>query len=66
MVLAWVAIAATGGALARRAVDALTYEFALPGQPAYEANQRITSPGGAAEVSVIPLPTARRPVATGT
>ena len=36
--LAWLALAATGGALASTTVDRLSYEFALPGQPAYETN----------------------------
>jgi RND superfamily putative drug exporter len=41
VVLAWVALAVAGGVLAPRTVDRLSYEFGLPGQPAYEANQRI-------------------------
>ncbi len=39
--LAWLAIAVTGGLNATRTVDRLSYEFALPGQPAYETNQAI-------------------------
>ena len=39
--LAWLAIAVAGGVNAGRTVDRLTYEFALPGQPAYETNQLI-------------------------
>lgn len=53
---AWVAIAVTGAVLAPRTVDALSYEFALPGQPGYEANQRIsaaTGGGGAVDPLVL-------------
>ncbi|WP_027859984.1 MMPL family transporter [Marmoricola sp. URHB0036] len=39
--LVWIAIAVAGGVNATRTVDRLTYEFALPGQPAYETNQLI-------------------------
>ena len=39
--LAWLAVAVAGGATASTTVDRLSYEFALPGQPAYEANQQI-------------------------
>src|SRR5690242_10906803 len=39
--LMWVAIAVAGGVNAGRTVDRLSYEFALPGQPAYETNQAI-------------------------
>ncbi|CAA9440020.1 MAG: hypothetical protein AVDCRST_MAG35-3215, partial [uncultured Quadrisphaera sp.] len=48
VVLAWVVIAVTGGVLAPRTVEALTYDFDLPGQPAYEANQLITEQFGTA------------------
>lgn len=43
VVLVWVGLAGLGGALASRMVDALSYEGALPGQPAYEANQDIVA-----------------------
>ena len=39
--LAWLLIAAAGALAAPRAVDRLSYDFALPGQPAYEANVEI-------------------------
>ncbi len=39
--LAWVAIAVAGGATAPTTVDRLSYEFALPGEAAYETNQQI-------------------------
>ena len=42
VVLVWLAVAVAGGAERRLdTVDRLSYEFALPGQPAYEANQLI-------------------------
>ena len=41
VVLVWLAVALAGGATATTTVDRLGYEFALPGQPAYEANQEI-------------------------
>ena len=48
--LAWLVVAVAGGALAPTTVDRLGYDFALPGQPAYEANQVIekTYGGGGA------------------
>ena len=39
--LAWLIVAVAGGLAAPRAVDRLGYDFALPGQPAYEANVEI-------------------------
>ncbi len=41
VVLVWLVIAVAGGVNAGRTVDRLSYEFALPGQPAYETNQLI-------------------------
>lgn len=38
---AWLVVAVTGAVLAPTTVDRLTFEFALPGQPAYETNQEI-------------------------
>lgn len=38
VVLFWLAVAAAGGATTTTTVDRLSYEFALPGQPAYETN----------------------------
>ena len=39
--LAWLLVAAAGAGLASTTVDRLSYDFALPGQPAYEANVEI-------------------------
>ncbi len=39
--LAWLAVAVAGVATAPSTLDRLSYDFALPGQPAYEANQEI-------------------------
>ena len=39
--LAWLLVAVAGALAAPRAVDRLSYDFALPGQPAYEANVEI-------------------------
>src|SRR6188474_229524 len=39
--LAWLLVAVAGAWAAPRAVDRLSYDFALPGQPAYEANVEI-------------------------
>src|SRR5689334_1852666 len=41
VIVAWVVVAVVGGALAPKAIDRLTYDFGLPGQPAYEANKDI-------------------------
>ena len=41
VVVVWVALAVTGGVTAPKTVDSLSYDFGLPGQPAYEANQQI-------------------------
>jgi RND superfamily putative drug exporter len=46
VVVAWLALAAAGGVLAPRTVDALSYEFGLPGQPAYEVNTKIAQTYG--------------------
>lgn len=37
----WVAVAGAGVVASPAAIDRLGYEFALPGQPAYETNQRV-------------------------
>ncbi len=50
VVLLWLGVAVSGAVTAPRTVDRLSLEFALPGQPAYEANQeitRLTGGGGA-------------------
>lgn len=39
--LLWLCVAIAGGATAARTVDALSYDFSLPGQPAYMANSQI-------------------------
>ena len=39
--LLWLVVAIAGALAAPRAVDRLGYDFALPGQPAYEANEQI-------------------------
>lgn len=41
VVVIWIGLAVAGAATASRTVDALTYEFSLPGQPAYAANVQI-------------------------
>jgi putative drug exporter of the RND superfamily len=46
VVLGWVLVAGAGAATAGRTVDALSYDFGLPGQPAYEANQAILAEYG--------------------
>lgn len=45
-VLAWLVVAVTGGATAPATVDALGYDFGLPGQPAYETNTEIVEQFG--------------------
>ena len=42
----WLLVALAGGLLAPTTVDRLSYDFALPGQPAYEANTRIADEFG--------------------
>ena len=47
VVLAWVVLAGAGAATAGTTVSSLSYDFGLPGEPAYEANtQIIESYGG--------------------
>lgn len=41
VVLFWVVVAGAGAATAGKTVDSLSYEFGLPGEPAYEANVQI-------------------------
>jgi RND superfamily putative drug exporter len=56
VVLIWLVVAVAGGALAPRTVDSLSYEFALPGQPAYQANKAISqASGGGGAVDPIAL-----------
>ena len=44
--LLWLVVAVAGGALAPTTVDRLSYDFALPGQPAYETNEQILADYG--------------------
>ncbi|QWC84675.1 MMPL family transporter [Nocardioidaceae bacterium] len=44
--IGWLLIAVAGGATASTTVDRLSYDFALPGQEAYEVNQRIVEDFG--------------------
>lgn len=46
VLLLWVLLAAAGGVAAPKAVDALSYDFSLPGQPGFEANQRLADEVG--------------------
>jgi RND superfamily putative drug exporter len=41
VIAGWVVVAVIGGALAPTAIDRLSYDFGLPGQPAYETNRDI-------------------------
>jgi RND superfamily putative drug exporter len=43
---AWLLLAVAGGYAAPKAISALTYDFGLPGQPGYEANQQIVQQFG--------------------
>lgn len=56
VVVVWLAVAVAGAVTAPSTVSALSYDFALPGQPAYEANQQITRDfggGGAVDPLVL-------------
>ncbi|GGF47010.1 membrane protein [Marmoricola endophyticus] len=46
VVLGWLVVAVAGATTASTTVDRLSYDFALPGQPAYEANQQIVEQFG--------------------
>jgi putative drug exporter of the RND superfamily len=46
VVLVWLAVAVAGGATTTTTVDRLSYDFALPGQPAYETNEAIAEQFG--------------------
>jgi len=48
---AWLALAVAGGFAAPRAVSALSYSFALPGQTGYETNQAIVAAVGSGGVN---------------
>ncbi|GAB3830561.1 MMPL family transporter [Kribbella italica] len=61
IVAVWIAVAVAGGVLAPKTIDALSYDFGLPGQPGYETNQQIQQTfgnGGATDplVLVVSLP----------
>ena len=43
VLLAWLALAVTGGVLAPTTIDRLGFDFSTPGQPAYEANEAIAA-----------------------
>jgi putative drug exporter of the RND superfamily len=65
VLLAWLALAATGGFAAPKATAALTYDFSLPGQPGYETNrviaQRFGSGGDAPPILLVDArPSAQR------
>ncbi|MFY0408428.1 MMPL family transporter [Solicola sp. PLA-1-18] len=64
VVLVWLVIAGAGAATTTRTVDALSYDFGLPGQPAYEANTDIQRQfGGGGLVDPVVL-TVRAPAGT--
>lgn len=46
VVVGWVAVAVVGGVLAPKTIDRLSYDFGLPGQPAFETNERILAEFG--------------------
>ncbi|UYM04608.1 MMPL family transporter [Solicola gregarius] len=59
VLIVWVMIAVAGAATASRTVDALSYDFGLPGQPAYETNsdiQRMFGGGGLVDPLVLSAP----------
>ncbi|WP_202866644.1 MMPL family transporter [Kribbella voronezhensis] len=58
VIVGWVAVAVTGGVLAPRTIDRLSYDFGLPGQPAYETNEKILAEfgnGGATDPLAVAL-----------
>ena len=65
VVLLWVVLAGTGAANAGRTVDALTYDFGLPGQPAYEANTAIQETYGGGGLDDPLVLTAEAPTGAG-
>lgn len=46
VVIAWIIVSVAGAVAAPKLVDSLSYSFALPGMPAYEANKEIESKYG--------------------
>lgn len=53
--LAWLAVAVAGGATASTTADRLSFEFALPGQAAYETNEQIIEQFGGGGGLIDPL-----------
>lgn len=50
VVVAWLVIAGAGAVTAPATVDSLSYDFSLPGQPAYETNTEIVERFGGGAV----------------
>ncbi|GIJ72378.1 MMPL family transporter [Virgisporangium ochraceum] len=46
VIVGWAVVAVVGGAFAPTTIDRLSYDFGLPGQPAYETNQDIRAQFG--------------------
>jgi putative drug exporter of the RND superfamily len=46
VLLGWLLLAIAGGYAAPKAIDGLTFDFGLPGQPGYETNQQIVETFG--------------------
>lgn len=68
VVLLWVVVAGSGAATASRTVGNLSYDFGLPGQPAYEANlaiQRTYGGGGLDDPLVLSVGTSRGDLRSG-
>lgn len=62
VLVAWLLLAAAGGYAAPKATAALTYDFGLPGQAGYEANQVIAERfGGGGDLAPILLVTGESP-----
>ena len=66
VVLVWLVVAVAGGVTTPTTVDRLSYDFALPGQPAYEANQEIQQRFGGGGLDDPLLIVARGDDASGT
>ncbi|PCC26568.1 multidrug RND transporter [Glutamicibacter sp. BW78] len=61
VVVVWLLVATAGGATAGRTIDALSYDFGLPAQPAYETNMEIRDAFGSGGVNDPLLLTAAAP-----
>jgi RND superfamily putative drug exporter len=60
VIIGWLVVAGVGSALAPTTIDRLSYDFGLPGQPAYETNQDIAAAlgnGGAVDPLVVTVRT---------